>query len=105
MINVMMFYPPAKPNESITQNTNEQPKSEKQEKEDQNDLDPCEEEDPYSISPEDIYDTLDANGTYNPIIQNRPPAPIPRPEFEPQLEKPSTYISRGLFLFYPTCSL
>ncbi|XP_035461307.1 phosphoinositide 3-kinase adapter protein 1 isoform X1 [Scophthalmus maximus] len=84
----------AKPNESITQNTNEQPKSEKQEKEDQNDLDPCEEEDPYSISPEDIYDTLDANGTYNPIIQNRPPAPIPRPEFEPQLEKPSTYISR-----------
>lgn len=55
-----------------------------------------EEEDPYNICPEDIYDTVDANSTYNSTILNRPPAPIPRPEFE--LDRPVTYISRGIVL-------
>ncbi|KAM9364148.1 phosphoinositide 3-kinase adapter protein 1 isoform 2-T2 [Pholidichthys leucotaenia] len=52
-----------------------------------------EEEDPYKLMPEDIYDTVDANTTY-PIILNRPPAPIPRPESESDAEKPMAYISR-----------
>lgn len=49
-----------------------------------------EEEDPYSLTPEDIYDTVDENSTYStdPVIRNRPPAPIPRPELEPEPEQP-----------------
>ncbi|KAM4599310.1 phosphoinositide 3-kinase adapter protein 1 [Fundulus diaphanus] len=53
-----------------------------------------EEEDPYNLCPEDIYDTVDTNTTYNPAILNRPPAPIPRPEAELEPDKPVTYISR-----------
>ncbi|XP_028279761.1 phosphoinositide 3-kinase adapter protein 1 isoform X3 [Parambassis ranga] len=74
------------------------PKSEEEEENDNtqphhNDVDQAEEEeDPYNICPEDIYDTVDANSTYNSQILNRPPAPIPRPEFES--DRPVTYISR-----------
>lgn len=55
-----------------------------------------EEEDPYSLTPEDIYDTVDTDNTYspNPVIHNRPPAPIPRPELEPEPEQP--VICRGV---------
>ncbi|XP_008428260.1 phosphoinositide 3-kinase adapter protein 1 [Poecilia reticulata] len=53
-----------------------------------------EEEDPYNICPDDIYDTVDTNSTYSPGVQNRPPAPIPRPEAEPEPERPTTYISQ-----------
>ncbi|XP_071337471.1 phosphoinositide 3-kinase adapter protein 1 isoform X2 [Trachinotus anak] len=84
----------AKPHQDVVQN-NEPPKSEEEEKNYQNDLDQIEEEeDPYNICPEDIYDTVDPNSSFNPLIQNRPPAPIPRTEFEPEPEKPMTYISR-----------
>lgn len=55
-----------------------------------------EEEDPYSLTPEDIYDTVDTNNicSPNPDIHNRPPAPIPRPEQEPEPEQP--VICRGV---------
>lgn len=54
-----------------------------------------EEEDPYSLTPEDIYDTVDENNTYSSdsAIYNRPPAPIPRPELGPEPEQP--VICRG----------
>lgn len=58
-----------------------------------------EEEDPYNICREDIYDTVDIVSTYTPAVVNRPPAPIPRPqaEREPERpERPATYISKGL---------
>ncbi|XP_015235668.1 PREDICTED: phosphoinositide 3-kinase adapter protein 1 isoform X1 [Cyprinodon variegatus] len=56
-----------------------------------------EEEDPYNICREDIYDTVDIVSTYTPAVVNRPPAPIPRPqaEREPERpERPATYISK-----------
>lgn len=52
-----------------------------------------EEEDPYNISLEDIYDTVDENCTFNPVIQNRPPAPLPRPQ--PGSEREMPMIFRG----------
>lgn len=54
------------------------------------------EEDPYSLTLEDIYDTVDANNTYSPnsTIRNRAPAPIPRPEQGPEPEQP--VICRGI---------
>ncbi|XP_030012115.1 phosphoinositide 3-kinase adapter protein 1 isoform X2 [Sphaeramia orbicularis] len=56
-----------------------------------------EEEDPYALSSEDIYDIVDTS-LCNPGILNRPPAPVPRPEPEaapePEPEKHMTYISR-----------
>lgn len=54
-----------------------------------------EEEDPYSLTPEDIYDTVDTDNTYSPhpVIHNRPPAPIPRPELS---EPEQAVISRGM---------
>ncbi|XP_041644699.1 phosphoinositide 3-kinase adapter protein 1 [Cheilinus undulatus] len=52
------------------------------------------EEDPYNLFPEDIYDIVDGDKSYSPSILNRPPAPIPRPESEPEPEKPIAYISR-----------
>lgn len=54
-----------------------------------------EEEDPYNLNAEDIYDTVDQETMYSPIV-NRPPAPVPRPDPEPEREqeKPMTYISR-----------
>ncbi|XP_049927822.1 phosphoinositide 3-kinase adapter protein 1 [Epinephelus moara] len=85
----------AKPHASVDVGNSEYLKNEEEEKDSHNDLDQIEEEeDPYDIFPEDIYDTVDANGTYNPRILNRPPAPIPRPEPESEPEKPMTYISR-----------
>ncbi|XP_041803883.1 phosphoinositide 3-kinase adapter protein 1 isoform X2 [Chelmon rostratus] len=85
----------AKPHASVNQDNNDYLKSEEAEKDDHNDLDQTEEEeDPYKLIPEDIYDTVDANSTYNPVILNRPPAPIPRPELESEPEKHTTYISR-----------
>uniref|UniRef100_A0A667YE98 Phosphoinositide-3-kinase adaptor protein 1 n=1 Tax=Myripristis murdjan TaxID=586833 RepID=A0A667YE98_9TELE len=53
-----------------------------------------EEEDPYNLLPEDIYDTVDKSLTYAPEIFNRPPAPIPRPQVSEPTE-PKTYISRA----------
>lgn len=57
-----------------------------------------EEEDPYNLNAEDIYDTVDQETMYSPIV-NRPPAPVPRPDPEPEREqeKPMTYISRGAY--------
>lgn len=54
-----------------------------------------EEEDPYALSSEDIYDIVDTSQC-NPGILNRPPAPVPRPEPEaaPEPEKHMPYISR-----------
>lgn len=86
--------PSAKPHASVNQDNNEHLRSE--EEENDNDLDQIEEEeDPYNLCPEDIYDTVDGDGTYNPAILNRPPAPIPRPESESDPEQPMPYISRG----------
>lgn len=97
MCNVVMMCPSAKPHASVIEDNNEHLQSEEEEKDDQNDLDQIEEEeDPYNLFPEDIYDTVDADNTYNPGILNRPPAPIPRPEPKPEPEKPMTYISRGI---------
>ncbi|XP_042358233.1 phosphoinositide 3-kinase adapter protein 1 [Plectropomus leopardus] len=86
----------AKPQASVNlDNNNKHLKSEEEEKDSHNDLDQIEEEeDPYNLLPEDIYDTVDANGAYDTGIRNRPPAPIPRPEPDPEAEKPMTYISR-----------
>ncbi|XP_044071226.1 LOW QUALITY PROTEIN: phosphoinositide 3-kinase adapter protein 1-like [Siniperca chuatsi] len=85
----------AKPHASVNQDNNEHFKSEEEENDNHNDLDQIEEEeDPYNLFPEDIYDTLDENSSYNPVILNRPPAPIPRPETKLEPEKPMTYISR-----------
>ncbi|XP_005735114.1 phosphoinositide 3-kinase adapter protein 1 isoform X2 [Pundamilia nyererei] len=85
----------AKPNATEVKKDNEPLQSEEEEKVDHNSLDEIEEEeDPYNLCPEDIYDTVDANSTYNPVVLNRPPAPIPRPEQNTELEKSTTYISR-----------
>lgn len=51
-----------------------------------------EEEDPYDLTLEDIYDTVDESA-FNPIIQNRPPAPLPRPQ--PGSERETPMIFRG----------
>lgn len=76
----------AKPHGSAEQDSSEHLKSDGAEGEDQKDLDQIEEEeDPYNLIPEDIYDTVDADMS-SPVILNRPPAPLPRPESEP--EKP-----------------
>ena len=96
MSNAITMCLPAKPPHDVTHDNNESPEIEEEEKDDQNDLGQNEEEDPYSIHPEDIYYTVDENSIYNPVIQNRPPAPIPRAECEPESEKPVTYISRGV---------
>ncbi len=89
-----MLCPSAKPHASVNQDNGEHLE---EERDNYNDLDQIdEEEDPYNLCPEDIYDTVDENSTYNPVILNRPPAPIPRPEPEPESEKPMTYISRGI---------
>ncbi|XP_074532213.1 phosphoinositide 3-kinase adapter protein 1 [Halichoeres trimaculatus] len=84
----------AKPNSGVNQDQLQQPKNEEEEKADTTDLDQIEEEDPYKLIPEDIYDTVDLNSTYDPRILNRPPAPIPRPEVQPEAEKRMTYISQ-----------
>ncbi|XP_031729032.1 phosphoinositide 3-kinase adapter protein 1 isoform X1 [Anarrhichthys ocellatus] len=85
----------AKPPASVNQDNTDHLISEEEEKGSHTDFDEIEEEeDPYNLCPEDIYDTVDANGSFNPLILNRPPAPIPRPESMADLEKPQTYISR-----------
>lgn len=97
--------PSAKPHGRVNQDNNEHLKSERAEKDDHNDFDQIEEEeDPYHLNPEDIYDTVDGNSTYNPVILNRPPAPLPRPD--PESEKPVIFtgIEQSLFLSLK-CSL
>ncbi|XP_047206652.1 phosphoinositide 3-kinase adapter protein 1 isoform X1 [Girardinichthys multiradiatus] len=85
----------AKPHASEVQVNPQHPKTEINETNIRNNFDEIEEEeDPYNISPEDIYDTVDTNCTYNPALLNRPPAPIPRPEADAEPEKQVTYISR-----------
>ncbi|XP_029376144.1 phosphoinositide 3-kinase adapter protein 1 [Echeneis naucrates] len=79
----------AKPHNSINR-----PHSEEEEKDNQNELKQIEEEDPYKLCTEDIYDIVDDNSSYNSVILNRPPAPIPRSEIQPEPEQPLTYISR-----------
>lgn len=94
---MVTLLPLAKPNATEVKKDNEPLQSEEEEKVDHNSLDEIEEEeDPYNLCPEDIYDTVDANSTYNPVVLNRPPAPIPRPELNTELEKSTTYISRGM---------
>lgn len=78
----------AKPNASVSTD-DECLKREEAENDNHHEFDQIEEEeDPYDLCPEDIYDTVDANSTYDPVILNRPPAPIPRPETELEPEKP-----------------
>lgn len=86
----------AKPNATDVLDNNKDLQSEEEEKDDPHNFDQREEkeEDPYNLCPEEIYDTVDANSTYNTAVLNRPPAPIPRPESESDTEKPVTYISR-----------
>lgn len=57
----------------------------------------AEEEDPYNLTLEDIYDTVDESCAFNPIIQNRPPAPLPRPQ--PGSERETPMIFRGWLFF------
>ena len=104
LTHVMTLCPPAKPHDIVTQDNDEQPQSEDEPKDNQNDLEQTEEEeeDPYNLFPEDIYDSVDANCICIPIIQNRPPAPIPRSEDEPEIEDTMKYISRGTFCFHVT---
>lgn len=99
MCNVLMLWPSAKPHAGLNQDDKEHFKSEEAGSDDHTDLDQVEnEEDPYNLCPEDIYDTVDENSTYNTEILNRPPAPIPRPERqpEPEPERQMTYISKGI---------
>lgn len=86
----------AKPHDSVEQD--ERLKSDGAEGDDQKDLDHVEEEDPYDLIPEDIYDTVDADSMPNPLILNRPPAPLPRPETEPEKPVIVTGMTR-LFFF------
>lgn len=81
---------------------NEHLKSEKAEKESDHIE---EEEDVYSLNLEDIYDTVDENCSYNTIIQNRPPAPLPRPEPGSEPEKPMIFRGSERPLFPPVLLL
>ncbi|XP_034007863.1 phosphoinositide 3-kinase adapter protein 1 isoform X1 [Trematomus bernacchii] len=81
----------ARPHASEHHYNNEHFKGEEEEQDNPIDFDPIEEEeDPYNLFPEGIYDTVDTN----PAVMNRPPAPIPRTESESDPEKPMTVISR-----------
>ncbi|XP_077351475.1 phosphoinositide 3-kinase adapter protein 1 isoform X2 [Festucalex cinctus] len=85
----------AKPHNSIVQDEGVQLQSEQMESAEPNDLNETDNElDPYNLSSEDIYDTLDENNCHNAAVLSRPPAPFPRSEIEPEPEKPETYISR-----------
>nr|XP_020459645.1 phosphoinositide 3-kinase adapter protein 1 isoform X2 [Monopterus albus] len=84
-----------KTHHNTVQDSNEPLKSKEEEKEGQTEVDQTEEEeDPYNLFPEEIYDTVDEDSTYKLAIVNRPPAPIPRPQARPESEKPMPYISR-----------
>lgn len=90
----MLFYS-AKPHKNVAQDNNE-PLNNKEEESGDNGFDhKGEDEDPYNLFPEDVYDIVDANGSCNPGLLNRPPAPLPRPESEVEPERPVAYISRG----------
>lgn len=92
--------PSAKPHDTVNQDNNECLKSERAERDDHNVSDQTEEEeDPYSLNPEDIYDTVDADSTYSPVILNRPPAPIPRPEPESISDKPMIFRGMTFYVF------
>uniref|UniRef100_A0A667YEH9 Phosphoinositide-3-kinase adaptor protein 1 n=1 Tax=Myripristis murdjan TaxID=586833 RepID=A0A667YEH9_9TELE len=95
--NAAMLCPVAKPEPGPDHGNKEHLKIEEGEEYGQDDpekhLDE-EEEDPYNLLPEDIYDTVDKSLTYAPEIFNRPPAPIPRPQVSEPTE-PKTYISRA----------
>ncbi|KAM9808885.1 phosphoinositide 3-kinase adapter protein 1 isoform X2 [Syngnathus typhle] len=82
----------AKPHNVIVQDEREPPKCEQMESNDPDGTD--HEFDPYDLSSEDIYDTLDENNCHNAAVLSRPPAPIPRPEMKPEPERPVTFISR-----------
>ncbi|XP_062257453.1 phosphoinositide 3-kinase adapter protein 1 isoform X2 [Platichthys flesus] len=86
----------AKPQDIVSQDDKEQPQSEDEPKDNPYDLELTEEEeeDPYNLFPEDIYDIVDSNSTLIPLIQNRPPAPVPRSEAEPEPEETMNYITR-----------
>lgn len=97
MFNISHLWLSAKPPCSEEHTESDQFRSETEEEEQSELLHVVEEEeDPYSLTPEDIYDTVDTDNTYspNPVIHNRPPAPIPRPELEPEPEQP--VICRGV---------
>lgn len=92
----------ARPHASENRYNKEHLKGEEDEQDNPNDFDPIEEEeDPYNLFPEGIYDTVDTN----PAVMNRPPAPIPRTESESDPEKPMTVISRGTDQFLFCCPL
>ncbi|CAB1425099.1 unnamed protein product [Pleuronectes platessa] len=86
----------AKPHDIVSQDDKEQPQCELEPKDNPYDLDLTEEEeeDPYDLFPEDIYDIVDSNSILIPLIQNRPPAPVPRSEAEPEPEETMNYITR-----------
>ncbi|XP_061545274.1 phosphoinositide 3-kinase adapter protein 1 [Phycodurus eques] len=85
----------AKPHNSVALDEGEQLKCEQMENAEANDLNEIVNEfEPYNLSSEDIYHTLDDNNCHNAAVLSRPPAPIPRPEIEPEPEKPVTYIAR-----------
>ncbi|XP_060943154.1 phosphoinositide 3-kinase adapter protein 1 isoform X2 [Limanda limanda] len=86
----------AKPHDIVTQDDSEQPQSEDEPKDNPYDLELTEEEeeDPYNLFPEDIYDIVDTKSILIPLIQNRPPAPVPRSEAEPETEETMKYITR-----------
>ncbi|XP_054654734.1 phosphoinositide 3-kinase adapter protein 1 isoform X2 [Dunckerocampus dactyliophorus] len=84
----------AKPQNRVLQDEEEKRKHEQMENNERNDLNETDIEfDPYKT--EDIYDTVDENSCINAAVLCRPPAPIPRPEIEPEPEKPETFISRA----------
>uniref|UniRef100_UPI003AAC3A04 phosphoinositide 3-kinase adapter protein 1 isoform X1 n=1 Tax=Centroberyx gerrardi TaxID=166262 RepID=UPI003AAC3A04 len=84
----------AKPDADQAQDNEEHLQTEEKEKDGQGDPEKNEEEeDPYNLCPEDIYDTVDEKTTYIREILNRPPAPIPRPQIS-ESDEPKTYISR-----------
>ncbi|XP_061914675.1 phosphoinositide 3-kinase adapter protein 1 isoform X2 [Entelurus aequoreus] len=85
----------AKPQNRVFQEEGEKRQRERMENNKQNEVDESDIEfEPYNISTEEIYDTVDENSCYNAAVLWRPPAPVPRPEIEPEPEKPVTYISR-----------
>lgn len=98
---MITFCPAAKPHGSVAQDNNGHLNVEVEANENQNGLDHIEEEeDPYNLCPEDIYDIVDGDSSLSPVVLNRPPAPLPRPASELEPEKQSTYISRGCFFYF-----
>ncbi|XP_061692572.1 phosphoinositide 3-kinase adapter protein 1 isoform X2 [Syngnathoides biaculeatus] len=85
----------AKPHNSIALDEGKQVKCEQMENTEANVLNEIYNEfEPYNLSSEEIYDTLDDNNCRNAAVRSRPPAPVPRPEIEPEPEKNVTYIAK-----------